>query len=204
VKTSPRTSVSLPSSTASKPAALLLLADYAAVMERLGLGWYVFGAQAAATYGRPRMTADVDITVDLGRMDTLAFVAALEGAGFVLRLDFDEGFLRESRLLPLVHRATAMPADVMIACTRLHTEFLARRKMVDLGGLRVPMLSPEDLVVTKVLAGRRKDLEDVRGVLVAQLGLDLGHVRELLGELEVALDEDGLLRRFERLANRTR
>jgi len=36
------------SSTASKPAALLLLADYSAAMERLGLDGYVFGAQAAA------------------------------------------------------------------------------------------------------------------------------------------------------------
>ncbi len=173
-------------------------------MARLGLDWYVFGAQAAVAYGHPRMTADVDITIFAGALSAQALADVLAQAGFVLRIDLSVDFLREARLLPLVHGATAMPVDLMIASTRLHAELLSRKRMVDLGGLHIPMLSPEDLVMTKVLAGRRKDLEDVRGVLVAQPDLDLVLVRELLGELEVALGDDRLLRRFERLLRRPR
>lgn len=173
-------------------------------MQRLGLDWYVFGAQAAVAYGHPRMTADVDITVFAGSLSAQPLADALVPAGFALRIDLGADFLREARLLPLVHGATAMPVDLMIASTRLHAELLSRRRMIDLGGLHIPMLSPEDVVVTKVLAGRRKDLEDVRGVLAAQPGLDLAHVRELLGEIEAALGDDRLLRRFERLLRRTR
>ncbi|WP_438005132.1 DUF6036 family nucleotidyltransferase [Sorangium sp. So ce321] len=66
-----------------------------------------------------------------------------------------------------------MPIDVVIAASSLHIEFLERRRLVALGGVRVPMTSPEDLVVTKVLTGRPKDLEDVRGVLLEQHDLDL-------------------------------
>ncbi|XXY15246.1 DUF6036 family nucleotidyltransferase [Sorangium sp. So ce216] len=207
-------------STASRPAAVALLADLAAALRRRRLRGYVFGAQAAVAYGRPRMTADVDVTIDLAQTSTLTLVDDLSRAGFDLwfdpwgsgspfgalrpkpRIDLGEAFLREARLLPLVHRATCMPIDVVIAASSLHVEFLARRRLIDLGGLRVPMISPEDLIVTKVLAGRPKDLEDVRGVLLEQHDLD--RIRELLGELEAALGEDRLLRRLERLLRKAR
>ena len=57
-------------------------------------------------------------------------------------------------------------------------------------------------VVTKVLAGRPKDLEDLRGVLLEQPGLDLERVRSLLGELEAALGDDKLLQRLERMIHK--
>lgn len=150
------------------------------------------------------MTADVDVTVDLAQTDTLTLVDDLSRSGFALRFPLGEDFLREARLLPLVHLPTAMPIDLVIASSPLHREFLERSRPVDIGGVRVPMISPEDLVVTKVLAGRPKDLEDLRGVLLEQPGLDLDRVRELLGELEAALGEDKLLRRLERAIRKAR
>ncbi len=48
---------------------------------------------------------------------------------------------------------------------------------MDVAGVQVSVMSPEDLVFTKVLAGRLKDMEDVRGVLGEQEGLDLAQVR---------------------------
>lgn len=198
-KTTRPTSGSSKRSTASKPGANLLLADLAQVMSRLGLRWYVFGAQAAIVYGRPRMTADVDVTVDIGKMSTPAFLAEVSGAGFSLRAAFSEDFLREARLLPLVHRATSMPLDLMLASTRLQAEILERSRLTEIGGVKVPVMSPEDVIVTKILAGRPKDLDDVRGVLLEQRGLDLARVRELLGELSAALEEPRLVARFERL-----
>ena len=150
------------------------------------------------------MTADVDVTVELRDIDVLGLVAALGRVGFRLRMEFDDDFLRASRLLVLVHTATSMPLDVLIASTRLHAEFLSRARLIDAGGVRVPMMSPEDLIVTKILAARRKDLEDIRGVLREQTELDMGRIRDLLGQLEEALDEPRLLARFDRLVRAAR
>jgi hypothetical protein len=150
------------------------------------------------------MTADVDVTVDLKKEPMLRLLRDLENAGFSLRIDLSDDFVSKSRLLPLIHWATEMPLDLVIAGSSLHAEFLARTKLIDIGGLRVPMLSPEDLVVTKILAGRPKDIEDVRGVLLEQPRLDIERVRELLGELEVALGDEQLLRRFERIVRKAR
>ena len=47
-----------------RPASAELLADLAAVLRRRRVRWYLFGAQAVVVHGRPRLTDDVDVTVD--------------------------------------------------------------------------------------------------------------------------------------------
>ena len=67
------------------------------------------------------------------------------------------------------------------------------------------MITPEDLVVTKILAGRPKDVEDVRGILrVRGDAIDPGRVRRLLGLLEAALGQGDLVPAFEELWGETR
>ena len=62
-----------------------LLAAFAAAADRLGARWYLFGAQAALLYGAARLTADAD------------------------------EFVERTRVVLLVHRATGMPLDVVLA-----------------------------------------------------------------------------------------
>jgi hypothetical protein len=162
--------------------------------------WYVFGAQAAIAYGRPRMTADVDVTVELEGARPSDLVSELEPHGFELRSPLSEALLAETRLLPLLHAPTGMPLDLVIAAPGIEEEFLARARPIDVGGVEVPMMSVEDLIAVKVLAGRRKDLEDVRGVLIEQRGrVDLARTRDVLAALEDAIGERKLLPRLERL-----
>ncbi|MGH7894820.1 MAG: hypothetical protein ACREQL_09135 [Candidatus Binatia bacterium] len=56
------------------------IAALAAVFERLEVRWYLFGAQAALLYGAARLTADIDVTVDLGGRGTSLLVRSLAGA----------------------------------------------------------------------------------------------------------------------------
>src|SRR5262249_46485204 len=153
-----------------RPGPAELFAAFDRVMQERGWRWYVFGAQAVLAYGRPRLTADVDITVEPTGAGAADLVAALASNGFELRFPLSPEHLRDARLLPMVHAATAMPLDLVIAAPGLDEEFLARARPVDLGGVLVPVISVEDLLAMKVLAGRRKDLEDVRGVLIEQRG----------------------------------
>jgi hypothetical protein len=102
-------------------------------------------------------------------------------------------------VIPFVHRATGMPLDVVLAGPGLEDEFLRRVIAVDVEGSKIPVVSPEDLIVAKVLAGRPKDTEDVRGVIHEQRGtIDASRIRELLGLLEQALTRSDLLPVFEK------
>ena len=162
--------------------------------------WYVFGAQAAIFHGVARATADIDITVDPGTHGTAEIVAGLTARGFKLRIA-DEAF-EKTHVLPIVHTATRVPVDVVLAGPGLEELFFQRIVEKDVGGIRIPIASAEDVIVMKVLAGRAKDLEDVKSILVAKRNLDLGQVRETLSLLEKALDQSDLLPVFEKLNDR--
>jgi hypothetical protein len=178
---------------------LALLADFQRACEELRVGWYLFGAQAALLYGSPRLTADADLTVQLGSVSTQAFAAALARHGFEVRVA-DESFVRTTRVLPVVHVASGFPADVVLGGPGLEELFLERAVERSVHGLHVPVARAEDLIVMKVLAGRRKDEEDIVAMLTAQRGkLDLALVRETLHALTEALAQDDLLPLFERL-----
>jgi hypothetical protein len=175
-----------------------LLADLAAALAALHLPWYVFGAQAALIWGRPRLTTDVDVTVRLGDLDASALVAALGEHGFALRVAATPAFVRQTRVLPLQHDRSGLALDLVLAGPGLEDLFLERSTPVDVAGVTVPIISAEDLIVTKILAGRTKDIEDVRGVL-AERGerLSVDQIRSTLTMLEEALGQSDLLRLFE-------
>lgn len=146
-------------------------------------------------WGVPRLSADVDITIRLRHdQSTPAFVSAMRSAGFELRISDVDDFVRKTRVLPFVHRASRIPLDVVLAGPGPEEEFIARARRVSVSGVVVPVLSPEDLIVTKVLAGRPKDLEDIRGI-ISKRGkeLDLSGTRALLRLLEEGLGQSDLL-----------
>ncbi|MCC6806654.1 MAG: nucleotidyltransferase [Deltaproteobacteria bacterium] len=181
------------------PAPVELLKGAAKALSELGVGWYVFGAQAAIVYGVPRMTGDVDITVALASTPVSALVATMQRHGFSLRVANVDDFVRRTRVLPFVHTATTLPLDAVLAGPGPEEQFLARARSISLGGVAVPMISPEDLIVTKVLAARPKDIEDVRGVLAVQVRLDVLYISRTLAMLEEALGQSDLTPLFDDL-----
>ena len=168
----------------------------AQAFHRLQAPWFVFGAQAVLVWGRPRLTADIDVTVKLDPETPERLVRAMGEAGFALRVSPSAEFVARTRVLPFVHTHSQWPVDVVLAGPGLEERFLRDAVEVDVGeGVRVPMIRPEDLVVTKILAGRSKDLDDVRGVLLERLDrLDLASIRETLELLEDALGVSDLIR----------
>ena len=175
------------------------------MLDRLGVGWYLFGAQAALLYGAARLTADVDVTVDLGPRAASALVAALTAAGFELRMRDDlDAFIARTRVVPLVHLPSGLPLDIVLAGPGPEEMFLRRARRHEVEGVPVPVASPEDVVAMKILAGRPKDLEDALAILVANRGLDTVLPRDTLRLLEQALDRSDLVSAFEELARRAR
>jgi hypothetical protein len=162
--------------------------------------WFLFGAQAAILHGVARLSADVDVTVDLGSRSTRELVEALAAAGFALRVADTGGFVEATRVLPFVHEASRIPVDVVLAGPGLEDMFFAGAEERLVGGARVPVASAEDLVTMKVLAGRPRDIGDVTAILRARRGtLDLQRVRTTLGLLEAALDRRDLVSELDRL-----
>jgi uncharacterized membrane protein len=177
-----------------------LLAQLQRAFARLGVRWFLFGAQAAILHGVARLSADVDVTVELGRRSSAELAAALAEAGFELCVADMAGFVEATRVLPFVHRASRIPVDVVLAGPGLEEQFFAGVEERVVGNARVPVVCAEDLVAMKVLAGRPRDLDDVVAIIhVRGHDLDLQRTRTTLGLLERALDRRDLLSELERL-----
>jgi len=87
----------------------------------------------------------------------------------------------------------------VLAGPGLEELFLSRAVPVSIGDAVIPVISPEDLVATRFLSGRDKDIEDVRGVLRERLpGLDIEILRSTLAMVEDALGQGDLRPLFER------
>ena len=180
-----------------------VLRDLRDALDALGTRWYLFGAQAAILYGVSRLTADVDVTVDLGRRPTTDLVTVLSGRGFRLRVADTGGFVEATRVLPLVHERTELPVDIVLAGPGLEDLFFERATPRQVGPVTVPVASPEDIVAMKILAGRPHDLEDARTILRGdRSSVDVGLVRRTLELLERALDRADLVPELDRLARR--
>jgi hypothetical protein len=59
-----------------------LLAALAAAFSDMRAPWHVFGAHAAMVWGRPRLTADIDVTVRQDPDNPERLVRTLEARGF--------------------------------------------------------------------------------------------------------------------------
>lgn len=183
----------------SRRAVAELLQALAAAMAELDLRWYVFGAQAAIVWGSPRLSGDVDVTATIEPAAVASFIETMRQHGFRLLFD-DSDFVARTRVLPFIHGRTRMPLDVVLAGPGIEEDFLSRAIPVKIRGTSVPVISPEDLVITKVLAGRPKDIEDLRGVIhERRASLDETRVRRILRLLEEGLAQSDLLPVFEKI-----
>jgi len=141
------------------------------------------GAQALAYYGPIRATHDIDLNVFVGvdRADRVLAVMAELGVdtgapGLRDRIARDEQ-------VRLFWQGT--PIDLFFAYDPLHDSSMHRRRKVDFYGDPIHVLSPEDLIVYKATFDRRKDWEDIAGILFAcELPLDFDYVREWLRRID--------------------
>ena len=78
---------------------------------------------------------------------------------------------------------------------------MQRAVVFKIGEVDVRFASAEDLIVHKIVAGRPRDLEDVRTVVLRNPGLDHQYVKHCLDEIGRTIDEP-LLDRYERIVAR--
>ena len=148
------------------------------VLESLDIPYMVVGGFAAIFYGEPRLTIDVDIVVDMKPSHVPSFVAAFPIPDYYV----SESAIRDSlqRCYPfnVIQPYTGAKVDLVPFSRDPFTRAAFERRQrieYDAFGHTAAFISPEDIVVAKLIAFREtssdKHLQDARGVLVTQWGL---------------------------------
>jgi hypothetical protein len=118
----------------------------------------VIGGVAASLLGRPRITRDIDALVLLDESEWKAFLAKGVRFGFVPRLSDALTFARQARVLLVRHEASGIDLDIAFGTLPFEEEAVARTVWHDVGGVRIPLPLPEDLLIMKAVAHRPRDM----------------------------------------------
>lgn len=143
----------------------LLLGDIIPVLDGLLIPYIIIGALAVSFYGLPRASMGADALIGPARaVDLEALCGKLRQAGL------DVSYRRGDRDDPVLGVAQVRDAafnqvDLLTGIKGISPEVFSRARKQPLGRRKVSVAAPEDLVAMKILAGSRKDIEDVSGIL---------------------------------------
>ena len=129
---------------------LLALQDLSSLLERAEIAYMLTGSLAMAYYARPRMTRDIDLVVALDETEISRLAHLLGDAYFADAEALAEAFAA-SRPCNVVHLATVVKFDLIPrkASEYRRIEF-ERRKRVNFAGMDLWIVSPEDLILSKL------------------------------------------------------
>lgn len=138
----------------------------------------LLGALALGAWGTPRTTQDLDVLVAIDAGDRARLIERLGARGFVQDTRWAEAnpMIRDQHIR--LYR-DAIPVDVMLPRDTHDHECLTRRRQYTVSEVSLWVISPEDLVVHKLKAGRAQDFIDVLSVLQRQgKNLDHGYIAQ--------------------------
>ena len=152
----------------------------------------VIGGQAVLLYGEPRLTRDIDITLGVGIEELKTIQSIMKTLSLKVLVDDPEGFVRKTMVLPLLQEEPNIRVDLVFSHTPYEKKAIARAIDVPMEVTRVKFASIEDVVIHKIVAGRPRDIEDVKSILLKQSTYDHTYMRKWLTEFDASLNESYL------------
>lgn len=123
---------------------------------------------AANFYTTPRMTRDIDLVVELGEGDVERVVTLFQGEYYVDR-EMVEQAVRNRSMFNMINNDLVVKVDCVVRKdSEYRREEFARRRSVIIAGEPVAIVSPEDLILSKLEWAKESrspmQLDDVRNL----------------------------------------
>jgi hypothetical protein len=158
-------------------------------LDRAGIPYMLSGSTAMNFYARPRMTRDVDIVIEISTADVGRMVDLFQEDFSVDEQEIREALAHQS-LFNLVHYDTVVKVDCVVRKRAAYRqEEFRRRRPIEVEGQRISIVSPEDLILSKLHWARESlselQLGDVRNILEAVPTLDWAYMKHWARELGI-------------------
>jgi len=152
---------------------LVLIAER---LDQAQIPYMLSGSVALSMYAQPRMTRDIDFVVDIERGQVDKFVELFKEDCYIDRESVLEA-VRTRGMFNIIHEAWVIKADFVVRRDRpfRKTEF-DRRRTVSIGGKDLSVVTPEDLLLSKLHWAKKSrselQLGDVKNLILAESNLD--------------------------------
>jgi hypothetical protein len=175
-----------------------LLAKLARALDGAGIPYMVIGGQAVLLHGEPRLTRGIDVTLGVDNSALTRMLALGKSFGLSPSVRDIERFVQTTNVLPLSDESVGVRVDFVFSFTPYEAQAIQRATSVNVSDTPVRFATAEDLIIHKLVAGRPRDLEDVRGIIARQKHLDGAYVKHWLPTFRKVVGRD-LLLEFESL-----
>ena len=149
----------------------------------------VIGGQAVLLYGEPRLTRDIDITLGMGVNGLDKIKKIIKAIGLKILVEKEREFVERNMVLPTIDKKSGIRVDFIFSFSSYARQAIERGKDIKLGRTLVKFASLEDVVIHKVIAGRARDLEDVKSILLKNPKYDSVYIEKWLEEFDKSLGD---------------
>jgi predicted nucleotidyltransferase len=126
--------------------------------------YLIIGGIAAGTLGEPRVTGDVDVDINLSQESIVDFLDKAKKAGF--KVSKKKCVKTAAQMGTFQINYGYFHIDFIVASTDFEEEAFKRRQTVRLYGIKAFFPTPEDLILLKIIPGRKQDLVDAEKVIL--------------------------------------
>lgn len=142
----------------------------------------IIGAVGVCLAAQPRLTTDIDAVLWIDRDRWEALIESAAGNHFRLREDqFRYGdpltFSVRTRMLLLTHDPSGVDIDLSFGALPFERELIDQATSVAVSDFIVKVATPEDLIITKAVASRPKDIADIDLIVSVRKELDWQRIR---------------------------
>ncbi len=153
------------------------------ILEKFDISYVLIGGYAVAVWGAVRATRDVDFLADISRRTVPAIIEAFKESGY--SVEYRPGDIGDPvwGVIRLRHELSENDEtiEILSGIKKMPGDIYKRAETITLAGLNIPVASPEDLIVLKLLAGGPVDLDDARTIFkVMEERLDKEYLRKEL------------------------
>lgn len=167
---------------------------------KASIPYMVIGGQAVLLYGEPRLTRDIDITLGIGVNELGKITKIVSIIGLKILVKNGKEFVERNMVLPTIEKKSGIRVDFIFSFSPYGRQAIERGKDIKLGRTPVRFASLEDVVIHKVIAGRARDIEDVKSILLKNPKYGSHEIAKCLKEFDHSLGENFLkvFRRIEK------
>lgn len=160
----------------------------------------IIGGQAVLLYREPRFTNDIDITLGIDADKAEELLNILTDNNLASLVSEPGEFVNQTMVLPVYDNDTKIRIDFIFSNTEFEREAIKRCRKVKIDDTLINFCSLEDILIHKLFAGRERDNEDIRQILVKNPIFDKSYLIKQLRVLQSLLDID-YVSEFERILN---
>ncbi len=158
-------------------------------LDNAKIPYMITGSIAGNFYSIPRMTRDIDIIAEINLSDTKKIYELFKDDFYIDEEQITVA-VKEQEMFNIIHNKAIVKVDFIM---RKNSEYrrleFSRRKYFDFEGMKIAIVSPEDLIISKLFWAKESHSEmqinDVKNLMASVENLNYNYIKKWVKELGI-------------------